>query len=112
METAMDVYHWLGSTEAELLLWGLLVRGMGLIYLIVMWGIWDQVRAAEQQPACRRGNWASSHPGLGVPPAPCTDPGPRWQQRNLPHSASFETGQTCALGPSLAMLQSGTACRR
>ena len=38
-------YEYLASEEAELLLWGLMVRGMGVVYLLAGWGIFNQVRA-------------------------------------------------------------------
>jgi len=36
--------EWLETAEAEELLWGIMIRGMGLVYLIVAWGLYNQVR--------------------------------------------------------------------
>ena len=38
----MDL-SWLETAEAEELLWGLMIRGMGMTYLIVAWGLYNQV---------------------------------------------------------------------
>ncbi len=38
----MDI-SWLETAEAEELLWGLMIRGMGITYLIVAWGLYNQV---------------------------------------------------------------------
>lgn len=53
-QEAMEL-SWLETAEAEELLWGILIRGMGIVYLIVAWGLYNQVWESDSAwVACRK----------------------------------------------------------